>query len=241
MSSKLKHFSRKLVRVSKAAVVLLLWSWKVYCQELQNEPFDSTASFVREITVHGKRMMGYIKRDRFYLANSNGKIVLKSGEGCSSWKFVDFNRDGDKDILVEYFSNTPGEADLYLYLQSTNKFVPVKDFDDFPAAEPIKGTCLYYSYHHSGCADDNWDSDLFCLRDFKAIRLGNISGVGCADKQEKKRIYVSKIGGDKSIPVRGYPISVIRKYRDNKWGFIKEYWTTNYQLFQDKIALTSKC
>jgi hypothetical protein len=117
----------------------------------------------------------------------------------------------------------------------------VQHFFDFPAAERIPATHYYYSYHHSGCADQNWDSDLFYIRDFQAVRLGNISGVGCpTDDRQKGAIYVHKIRDSNQILVKKIPISIISRYRKNKWGFIKQYWHKNYALFRDSLSKQSE-
>ncbi len=78
----------------------------------------------------------------------------------------------------------------------------------------------------------NWDSDLFYIQDFKAVKVANISGIGCSDKVGKKDgIYVSKLRGDKKRLMQTLPISTIERFKDYKWGFIKEYWTKNYRKF----------
>jgi hypothetical protein len=221
-------------------IIFLLHSPGVLGQQEKMQADDSTAYSVKRIIVHGKTLIGYIIGNTFYLTTTRGKVLLQSDGGCSSWNFTDFNGDGFKDIVVSYVTNTPDENDLYLYVASSHKFVRVQHFLDFPAAERIPGTHYYYSYHHSGCADQNWDSDLFYFRDFQAVRLGNISGVGCpADDREKEAIYIHRIRGARGILVNKYPISVVGRYRKNKWGFIKQYWTSHYPLFQDSLSIKS--
>jgi hypothetical protein len=156
-----------------------------------------------------------------YLGNDEGYSI-------SSFKFVDFNDDAYKDLLIEYTSNTPGICNLLLYDKHIKKFSLLKDFPQYPAPEILKGTHLYYSYHHSGCADKDWDSDLFKIVNNQIIKIGNISGNGC---DVKPRIFISKIKGKKKIPVREYPIMEIEKYKAYKWGFVKHYWQTNYKKF----------
>lgn len=135
----------------------------------------------------------------------------------------------------------PGEQDLYLYVPGTQGFIPVKNFFDFPAAARIGGTHYFFSYHRSGCADLDWDSDLFYFRDFKAVRLGNISGVGCpVDEQEKGAIYIHKIRDTQEILVKKFPISIIDHYPNNKWGFVEQYWKRNYARFKDSFSRQSE-
>jgi hypothetical protein len=221
-------------------VILLLLSAAARGQQDRTEPVDSFAYDAKEILVHGHRLLGFIKADTFYLTTAAGKTLLKNGGGPSTWKFEDFNGDGFKDIILEYNNNTPDEKDLYLYVPTSNQFVRIQHFLGFPAARRVTGAHYYYSYRHSGCADQDWDSDLFYLRDFQAVRLGNISGVGCpADEHEPGAIYVHKIQGARKILVKKYLISVIQAYPDNKWGFIKQYWTRNYRLFEDSLSIRS--
>ena len=78
----------------------------------------------------------------------------------------------------------------------------------------------------------NWDSDLFYIDNFKAIRIGNIAGRQCDNRDgEKDAVYIHKVYGDKEKLFKTLPIDTIGKYKDFKWGFIKEYWTKNYKLF----------
>jgi hypothetical protein len=106
----------------------------------------------------------------------------------------------------------------------------IKEFPNYPDPQKLKGTNLYYSYHRSGCADMNWDSDLFKIVNNKIIKIGNISGLGC-ERDEKLGVFISRIKGAKELQIKKYPISEIEKYKDYKWGFIKQYWTRNYQKF----------
>ena len=220
--------------------IFLLPALGVHGQQKHALLVDSTISSCRWISVQGKTRIGYIKGNTFYLTTEGGKVLLQSEGGCFSWKFSDFNGDGFNDILLDFVTNTPDERDLYLYVVASHQFVPVKNFFDFPAAERIPGTHYYYSYHHSGCADFDWDSDLFYLRDFQAIRLGNISGVGCpADDREKPAIYIHKIRNTNEYLVKKFPIAVIERYQKNKWGFIEQYWKKHYLLFEDSLSRQS--
>ncbi|HEX8020978.1 XAC2610-related protein [Mucilaginibacter sp.] len=170
------------------------------------------------------------------ILNADGKTVLHLkntdyyDEGFSSFKFVDFNGDGYKDLFIEHMSNVPGRCDLLLYDSRIKKFAPVKDFPDYPDPQKLKGTHLYYSYHRSGCADMNWDSDLFKIVNNKIIKIGNISGLGC-ERDKKMGIFISKINGKEERQIQKYPIGEIEKYKDYKWGFIKKYWERNSRKF----------
>ncbi|MGY0041238.1 XAC2610-related protein [Pedobacter sp. NJ-S-72] len=101
-----------------------------------------------------------------YILNSNGLIIFQDSTNneFSSFKFIDFNGDGYKDLLISYATNVPGIQDLILFNPKNNKFRKVTGFTGFPASQRIKGTNYYYSYHRSGCADMYWDSDLYELK-----------------------------------------------------------------------------
>jgi len=146
--------------------------------------------------------------------------------------FEDFNRDGYKDLLLTYISNTPNVQDLFLFDPHAQTLKLVVNFLSFPAAEPIRGTKYYFSYHRSGCADMNWDSDLFYIKNYKAIKIGNIAGRQCDKKDSEYGIYIYRVNNDKKILVKKLPVSTLYHYKDFKWGFIKDYWTKNHKFFQ---------
>lgn len=155
-------------------------------------------------------------------------------EGFWRLKFQDFNGDGFKDIIVEYYSNVPDRNDLILYDPSTRKFIHVKNFSDYPAAIRLKGTNLFYSYHRSGCADQNWDSDLFKIVKFRIIKIGNISGQACVDSPDKPGIYIIKIKGRHELLIKKFPIDEPNNFKDSKWDFIAWYWKHNYMKFSQQ-------
>ncbi|WP_121809661.1 XAC2610-related protein [Mucilaginibacter kameinonensis] len=164
------------------------------------------------------------------IVSRDGKISLirQSDYGLSSFKFIDFNDDGYQDLLIEYMSNVPGVCELALYDKRAKKFVLVDNFSEYPDPQKLRGTFLYYSYRRSGCADSDWDSDLFKIINNKVVKIGNISGRGC---DEEPGIFISKTEGREKIIIKKYPIDVIEKYKNYKWGFIKQYWERNCQKF----------
>lgn len=121
--------------------------------------------------------------------------------------------------------------DLIIYIPGIEKFQKVQHFEYFPSPQRIKGTHYFYSYHKSGCADMNWDSDLFYIHNNKAIALGNISGRQCNDRDEKAGVYIHRIRKGKEILISTLPIQRIWQYKDFKWGFIAEYWKKHYKRF----------
>jgi len=200
---------------------------------------NATCLFAQEDTYKTAkaRVDGVLYRATYKTSNLSISIVSPDGKtnliqhsdyGLSSFKFIDFYDDGYKDLLIEYLSNVPGVCELALYDKRTKKFALVDNFSEYPDPQKLRGTPLYYSYHRSGCADSDWDSNLFKIVDNKIIKIGNISGRGC---DEKPGIFISKTEGREKIIIKKYPIDVIEKYKNYKWGFIKQYWERYYRKF----------
>jgi len=148
-----------------------------------------------------------------------------------SWKFEDFNGDGYKDIFLDKGGNVPELFDLLIYVPSIESFRQVINFDKFPAPVKIRGTRYFYSYHKSGCADMDWGSDLFYIHNYEATRIGNISGYECENSGIKDGLYIYKFHDKNKMLIKTLPIDKIHKIKDDKWGFIKEYWTKHCKLF----------
>ncbi|MET3980547.1 hypothetical protein ABIB62_003148 [Mucilaginibacter sp. UYP25] len=167
-----------------------------------------------------------------FVVNGKKDTIFRDSNFTRGIIFQDFDRDGYKDIKLEYTTNVPGIEDLLLYDKTEKKFKKVIGFDDFPSSLKINGTKYYYSYHRNGCADMNWTSDLFCIENYKAVKLGTINGNECGDSGIKDGIYIYKIVGGKEIEIKQLSIKTIYSYKDYKWGFIKSYWYKNYRLFK---------
>jgi hypothetical protein len=152
-------------------------------------------------------------------------------------EYPDFNNDGNADILVDYRANNITQY-LYLFDPATNRFRKIPGSEDFPQATQLTSDPnYYYSYHRAGCADMNWVSDLFTIRDFHIIQIGHIEGDGCdadpenehqeikifriADNNEDHQKLIKRLPYEKYIPEFGY-----------KWVFIKKYWNKNYEKFK---------
>lgn len=177
----------------------------------------------------GKYQVCYNGETPFFILNESLDTVYKHDEWVTKAQFVDFNHDGFDDVLVDYMGNVPGFSDLLLFDPGSNEFRIVKGFTNFPVPTHIEGAEAYYSYHRSGCAGSNWDSDLFLLEDFKAIRVGNISGVGCSSGG-KTGIFISKVDGAEKQLIK----EILREpgYYEDKWDFISSYWSKNHQQFK---------
>lgn len=162
--------------------------------------------------------------------------TIDSG-GLANINFPDFDKDGNADILVSYMGNNSTYF-LYLFDTTTNKFIEIEDFSNFPEAIQLKSNPkFYYSYHRAGCADMNWVSDFFKIQDFKAIQLGHIHGQGCDYKVEENpqviEIYkVPKNDEKKGVLIEKLPyLKFVPEFGD-KWYFIEKYWNKNYAKFK---------
>lgn len=167
---------------------------------------------------------------KVFIINENRDTLVNAYEQDEECyvEFNDFNGDGFKDLITHCVGNLP-YGDLFLYDLHRKNFIKVKDFSRFNEPKPIKGTIYYYSYHRSGCADADWVSDLFYIKDFKAIQTGHISGIECND--EVNGIFIKKVKGNKVTLLDKLPIDLIYSYENNKWGFIEDYWNKNYKNF----------
>jgi hypothetical protein len=161
---------------------------------------------------------------------NNQSFGAKNHNYYNSFKIKDFDGDGYMDIMLEVGgTNTPAIFELLKYNANMLNFKKVRDFASFPAAERIGKSIYYYSYHHSGCADECWESDLFYLKNYKAIRIGNI------DRQildaEKGSLNIYKVLNSKRVLYKELPPYTEEKYHGGKWEFIKHYWFKNYKFF----------
>jgi hypothetical protein len=179
--------------------------------------------------IKGKRYTGQLDRFGFYLFNQKSDTIMSLPQtDFVAFVFKDFNLDGYKDVYLKWGGNMPDRYSLYLFVPAKATFKELKDFSEVPSAKPIKGTKFYYSYYSSGCADAAWGSHLFYVRDNKVIKLGNIKGDGCGIRDG---ISIFRVINERRILIKTLPLSIIEAYKENKWGYIKRYWTTNYSKF----------
>lgn len=170
-----------------------------------------------------------INTDLVILNTKNDTIYRHDGSASNGFVFEDFDENGTLDIRLNHISNSGGYSELIMFDEKTNQFKNVINFDSFNNPIRLKKTKLWYSYHKSGCADINWDSDLFYIQNYKAIRIGNISGRGC-EGEPKNGIFINKIIGEKEKLIK----EIIRKkgYYGDKWEFIEKYWNENFNKFK---------
>lgn len=164
------------------------------------------------------------------LKNQIDTLILDSTLS-PEFEFADFDEDGFSDLNF-YINKNIQLRQLYLYDPKSASFKFVEGFEDYPEPIRIKKTEYYYSYHRSGCADLNWDSDLFTIKDYTTIKLGNISGRGCGGlKDEATSINIYRVKGGKKHLFEQLPIKLAFQHKDLKWGFIEDYWSKNYRFF----------
>ncbi|WP_289663807.1 hypothetical protein [Flavobacterium panacagri] len=154
-------------------------------------------------------------------------------EGLYNQEFIDFNNDGNFDILFSR-GEQRGEHELYLYDSLKNTFVKSRGFERIREYVRLKSNSNYwYSYSRAGCADMNWTSKLFTFKNFETVELGYIYGKGCEDEEEPQSIQISKVlkNDESNLKlIEKLPYSVLDD--TDKWNFIEEYWNKNYQKFR---------
>ena len=187
--------------------------------------------------IHSVNYLAWVNRDQSISIKASGKLVqhiinkeLSGDGGISDLIFLDFDGDGYKDLVIEYLSNVPGISDLLIYDHVNNRFSKVKDFSKYPAPIRIPNSHIYYSYHRSGCADSDWDSDLFKIVNEKATTIGTISGRDCDEVEKGIFVYCCRQSGKQLI--KKMSLQKLNNYKDTKWGLIADYWKHNYKKFQ---------
>jgi uncharacterized protein YlzI (FlbEa/FlbD family) len=196
------------------------------------------------LSINGKKYVVKIKEINEHITSlaiyrNQQQIMLDTigTGGLYRVTYPDFNNDNCKDILLSYIENN-NTYDLYLFDPAKRTFKKIRRFDSFPEAQPLKTNAeYYYSYHRAGCADYNWVSDLFIIRDFRIIHIGHINGLGCdinTNHPEDSSINIYRIPDNnencrkllKKLPYLKY----IPEFED-KWAFIEKYWNKNYENF----------
>jgi hypothetical protein len=199
-------------------LALLVSSVATAQAQLDSDPISSDT-----VSIRGTRYVVQLDSTHTFRVVSNGDTaILGEDYFPGDLKLVDFDADGATDILVTFMGNVPDVCDLFLFDRQRRTFRQVRNFRRFPAPTSIEGTPYYYSYHRSGCADMNWNSDLFRIENFTAIQIADISGVECDGMDQG--VFVTKIGPDgEEKPVATFTLDVLDRPR-YKWGFIEYYW-----------------
>jgi len=154
-------------------------------------------------------------------------------KGMCDIQFPDFNNDGYFDLWFHYM----GLEVFYLSDTVRNTFQVVKGIEQFNEPVQLKSNPDYFfSYSPAGCADYNWISKLFTIRNFETIELGYIYACACFnDDEETHNIRIYKISGnneEKKQLISTLPLEILSEYKD-KWNFIENYWNKNYKEFNE--------
>jgi hypothetical protein len=201
----------------------------------QDIDIDSTIIKSETANIFGELYTANFRNDGLlYIEDSSNKIVFRLNDSYPIFRFTDFDNDGYKDLLISHTSISFGIEDFIRFDNINKTFVQVEFFSSYPESKQIKGTNYYYSFHESGCADMNWDSDLFYIENFRIIKIGHIAGRKCDNINEKDGIYVYKISGDGKELIATLRIEILAKYAEFKLGFISEYWSLNYKKFENR-------
>mgnify|MGYP006194235081 FL=1 len=174
------------------------------------------------------------RMDLFILNSKRDTIYIHDGFASNGFEFEDFDKNGVLDIRLNHITNVGGISELIFYDKNNKKFKPVKDFENYPSPIKIKSSEYYYSYERAGCADYNWESNLFYISDYKCVKIGNIIGKGCG-YEKRNGIFINKIINDKEVEIKW--IKRDEGYYEDKWEFIENYWTRNYLKFIKKSNL----
>jgi len=187
--------------------------------------FDCKKQIINEIEFEA-----CIKRPgNFTIKNSERKIIYSHKDNPFDFEFSGFNGDEFPDIKMNYASNTPGLQELLLFDIKTNEFREVKSFNKYPNSKRINDSDFYYSYHGSGCADNDWGSELYKIVENEITELGKIQGLGCLEN-DKNGIYIYKVNGSKKQLLKYTKRE--QGYWKEKWDYIEKYWTENKTKFE---------
>ncbi len=162
------------------------------------------------------------------ILNEKFDTIYKHNDFIDEYKIIDFNNDGYQDIELDYITNVPGIVDVLLFDLASGKFQIIEELGNYPSPIKIKKSEYYYSYERAGCADYNWESNLFYISDYKCVKIGNITGKGCG-YEKRNGIFINKIVNNKEVEINW--IKRDTGYYEDKWEFIEKYWTKNHLKF----------
>jgi hypothetical protein len=196
-------------------------------------PYAISVSYDTATIYHDKYYAIYRSDEELlYVVSGKREIILKQRGMSPNIVFIDFNEDGFKDIVVTYKSDAPDAKALLLFDYKSENFKLVNGFDAFAEPVLITGTSLYYSYAPAGCASFDWNSDLFYVKDYKAIKTGSMSVNQCPNSEAENGIYIRKLKEGQMELEEKIPLTVFAKYPDGKWGFLTDYWSKNHKKFK---------
>ncbi|KOF03637.1 hypothetical protein OB69_04885 [Roseivirga seohaensis subsp. aquiponti] len=180
----------------------------------------------------------YSPTHSFLKFSKNGNVIFLDSmdyTGPSGGReFVDFNQDGYIDLKITWISQV-AYSRLYLYDPESHNFRFVDDLKPYLLSSIFESDkSYYYSYSRAGCADNYWISHLFRIDNFKTVRVATIYGEGCSENDKDWQIRIVKyLPDNSSTEIDTLPYSIIDTYKDNKWGFIEDYWNRNVNKFKN--------
>lgn len=195
--------------------------------------YCSSSQQTETLRIRNNWFKAHLDLSGFFLLNGKSDTVLKFGPNCFvNYQFKDFNKDGYKDLCLEWAGNKGGNYggtySVCAFDTATNAFKEIKNFENYPDAQQIKGSKYYYSYQRIGCSDQTWISDLFYIQNNATIKAGTIQGDGCGVNDG---IYIYKMKKGRKKLFQSLPLETVFNYENNKWRFIKKYWSKNYKRF----------
>jgi len=189
---------------------------------------QSYFGFKKEV-INNIEFEAYLKRpENLTIKTSDGKIIYIHKGNPADFEFIDFNGDSFKDIILSYPSNYLFQ-ELLLFNPKSNSFEFIKSFSKYPSSKRIGKTNFYYSYHGNGCAQNDWESNLYQLKDTIILEKGKIKGLGCLEN-DSNGIYIYRINNGNDRLLRY--IKRNEGYWNGKWEFMDKYWNKNYKRFE---------
>lgn len=207
--------------------LLLCYSCKNKTEKVFTIHNNEPELFTEEFREDKYKFTAIFDKDVFLIKNEQNDTIYINKNHVASYEIKDVDKDEYKDFIVRHISNY-SSYDIGFYDKNINDFQVIEDFDGEP--QKISGTQYYYSYAKAGCADSNWYSDLFYIENYKIITVGKIVGIGCIG-EEKNGIFIYSYNGEKENLKKFIPREA--GYYNDKWEFIKKYWTENYMHFNN--------
>lgn len=169
----------------------------------------------------GNTYYAFCREDNYYgcVTNEKNDTVFKDSNIEAKPRFIDFNKDGVTDIMFK--SNVGDEYDFIVFDIESKSFKKIKDFDKYPAPIKMGNSNYYYSYYHEGCADHCWGSDLFYIKDYRAVRIGNISK--SIDEDGKEFLMSCTIRNEMKLIFKQYDQKTMNECEKNKWKFLADF------------------
>lgn len=144
---------------------------------------------------------------------------------------VDLDQDGHQDIIVNLFSNTPGDELHFLFDPGARRFVPLRNADYYANTAPLEGANLCWSYNRAGCADYSWESWLYGIHGDSAFSLAHMEADICpGEPRPIIRVYLSRKNQD-SILMDSIPADTSMEFFGKKWDMMTTYWRKNHKRF----------